>query len=84
MSPIPVSYLPPQALLLPGGAAPSAARRRAPIDFRLGPDRRYKLPREGKCVAQVPRAPGPAGPGTGMLLRRGLRERPARLIRSGR
>ena len=33
----------------------------------------YKLPREVVFVDSVPRAPGPAGPGTGKLLRRVLR-----------
>ncbi|MFQ5829923.1 MAG: acyl-CoA synthetase [Candidatus Methylomirabilia bacterium] len=35
----------------------------------------YKLPREVEFVDQLPRAPGPAGPGTGKLLRRVLRDR---------
>jgi 2-aminobenzoate-CoA ligase len=34
----------------------------------------YKLPREIEWASQLPRAPGPAGPGTGKLLRRVLRE----------
>jgi 2-aminobenzoate-CoA ligase len=34
----------------------------------------YKLPREVVFVDSVPRAPGPAGPGTGKLLRRVLRD----------
>jgi acyl-CoA synthetase (AMP-forming)/AMP-acid ligase II len=34
----------------------------------------YKLPRELVFVDSVPRAPGPAGPGTGKLLRRVLRD----------
>jgi len=33
----------------------------------------YKLPREMVFVDSVPRAPGPAGPSTGKLLRRVLR-----------
>jgi acyl-coenzyme A synthetase/AMP-(fatty) acid ligase len=36
----------------------------------------YKLPREVEFVPAVPRAPGPAGPGTGKLLRRVLRDKP--------
>ncbi len=35
----------------------------------------YKLPREIEFTDQLPRAPGPAGPGTGKLLRRVLRAR---------
>ncbi len=35
----------------------------------------YKLPREIEFVESLPRAPGPAGPGTGKLLRRILREK---------
>ena len=35
----------------------------------------YKLPREIEFTDQLPRAPGPAGPGTGKLLRRILRAR---------
>ncbi len=35
----------------------------------------YKLPREVEFVETVPRAPGPAGPGTGKLLRRVLRDK---------
>jgi 2-aminobenzoate-CoA ligase len=35
----------------------------------------YKLPREMEFVETVPRAPGPAGPGTGKLLRRVLRDK---------
>jgi 2-aminobenzoate-CoA ligase len=34
----------------------------------------YKLPREIEWASQLPRAPGPAGPGTGKLLRRVLRD----------
>jgi 2-aminobenzoate-CoA ligase len=34
----------------------------------------YKLPREVRIVERLPRAPGPAGPGTGKLLRRVLRD----------
>jgi 2-aminobenzoate-CoA ligase len=34
----------------------------------------YKLPRDVEFVAQVPRAAGPGGPGTGKLLRRLLRQ----------
>ena len=41
-------------------------------------DRRIKLPREVEFVPQLPRKPGPAGPGTGKLLRRVLREQAAR------
>ena len=34
----------------------------------------YRLPREIEWATQLPRAPGPAGPGTGKLLRRVLRD----------
>ena len=34
----------------------------------------YKLPRQIEWAPKLPRAPGPAGPGTGKLLRRVLRE----------
>ena len=46
--------------------------------LHVGGDVRYKLPREVEFVPQLPRAPGPAGPGTGKLLRRVLREQAGR------
>ncbi|HEX2500092.1 MAG TPA: hypothetical protein VHO73_01450 [Methylomirabilota bacterium] len=39
---------------------------------------RHKLPREVAFVPQLPRAPSPAGQGTGKLLRRVLREQAGR------
>lgn len=40
--------------------------------------REDELPREVSFVPQLPRAPGPVGPGSGKLLRRVLREQAAR------
>ena len=39
----------------------------------------YKWPRDVAFVPQLPQAPGPAGPGTGKLLRRVLREQAERV-----
>jgi len=44
------------------------------IEFCKGKIAVYKLPREVEFVDQMPRAPGPGGPGTGKLLRRLLRQ----------
>ena len=44
----------------------------------LWPEQVYTLPREVAFVPPLPRAPGSAGPGTGKLLRRVLREQAAR------
>lgn len=60
------------------GSAPSEALRRELIEFCRDRIAVYKLPREVEFVLQLPRAPGPAGPGTGKLLRRVLREQAAR------
>ncbi|MGH7359617.1 MAG: acyl-CoA synthetase, partial [Candidatus Rokuibacteriota bacterium] len=65
-------------VLLQAGQAPSDALRRELIDFCRDRLAVYKLPREVEFVPQLPRAPGPAGPGTGKLLRRVLREQAAR------
>jgi 2-aminobenzoate-CoA ligase len=54
--------------------AASDALGRELIEFCRGEIAVYKLPREVAFVPQLPRAPGPAGPGTGKLLRRVLRE----------
>jgi len=56
------------------GQAPSDALRRELIEFCRDRIAVYKWPREVAFVPQLPRAPGPAGPGTGKLLRRVLRE----------
>ena len=60
------------------GRRPSDALRRELIEFCRDKIAVYKLPREIEFVPQLPRAPGPAGPGTGKLLRRVLREQAAR------
>jgi 2-aminobenzoate-CoA ligase len=65
-------------VLLQAGQAPSDALRRELIEFCRDRIAVYKLPREVEFVPQLPRAPGPAGPGTGKLLRRVLREQAAR------
>ena len=60
---------------LHAGTQPSEALKRELIEFCRDKIAVYKLPREVEFVPQLPRAPGPAGPGTGKLLRRVLRER---------
>ncbi len=60
---------------LAAGVAPSADLEHELIDFCRREIAVYKLPREVEFVDQLPRAPGPAGPGTGKLLRRVLRSR---------
>jgi 2-aminobenzoate-CoA ligase len=62
-------------VVLKPGAAPSEALKQELVDFCRDRIAVYKLPREVEFVDQLPRAPGPAGPGTGKLLRRVLRER---------
>ena len=56
------------------GHAPSDALGRELIEFCRDRIAVYKWPREVAFVPRLPRAPGPAGPGTGKLLRRVLRE----------
>ncbi len=63
---------------LQAGQSPSDALRRELIEFCRDKIAVYKLPREVAFVPQLPRAPGPAGPGTGKLLRRVLREQAGR------
>jgi 2-aminobenzoate-CoA ligase len=62
-------------VVLKAGNAPSEALKQEMIDFCRDKIAVYKLPREVEFVDSLPRAPGPAGPGTGKLLRRVLRER---------
>jgi 2-aminobenzoate-CoA ligase len=63
---------------LQAGQTPSEALRGELIEFCRDKIAVYKLPREVAFVPQLPRAPGPAGPGTGKLLRRVLREQAGR------
>src|SRR5262249_12993989 len=66
-------------VVLAAGAQPSESLKGELIEFCRDKIAVYKLPREIEWVGQLPRAPGPAGPGTGKLLRRVLREKtPAR------
>ncbi|MGH2650764.1 MAG: acyl-CoA synthetase, partial [Actinomycetota bacterium] len=62
-------------VVLEAGTSPSAALRTELIEFCRDKIAVYKLPREIEWATQLPRAPGPAGPGTGKLLRRVLREK---------
>src|SRR3989441_12965382 len=57
------------------GTQPSEALPQQLIEFCRGKIAVYKLPREVEFMDKLPRAPGPGGPGTGKLLRRGLRQR---------
>jgi 2-aminobenzoate-CoA ligase len=63
---------------LQAGTQPSEALKRELIEFCRDKIAVYKLPREVEFVPQLPRAPGPAGPGTGKLLRRVLRQQAER------
>jgi 2-aminobenzoate-CoA ligase len=63
---------------LHAGRAPTDALRGELIESCRDAIAVYKLPREVEFVPQLPRAPGPAGPGTGKLLRRVLREQARR------
>jgi fatty-acyl-CoA synthase len=56
------------------GVARREGLEREIVDFCRDALAVYKLPREVMFVDSVPRAPGPAGPGTGKLLRRMLRD----------
>src|SRR3990172_8180526 len=60
---------------LKSGQQPSEALKAELIEFCKGKVAVYKLPREVEFTDQIPRAPGPGGPGTGKLLRRVLRQR---------
>lgn len=60
-------------VVLKAGTQPSEALKGELIEFCRDKIAVYKLPREVEFVPQLPRAPGPAGPGTGKLLRRVLR-----------
>jgi acyl-coenzyme A synthetase/AMP-(fatty) acid ligase len=64
-------------VVLRPGTSPSPALGREIVDSCRDDLAVYKLPRDVVFVDAVPRAPGPAGPGTGKLLRRVLRERSA-------
>ena len=62
-------------VVLKAGTPPSDALKTELIEFCRDKIAVYKLPREIEFAPQLPRAPGPAGPGTGKLLRRVLREK---------
>jgi 2-aminobenzoate-CoA ligase len=62
-------------VVLKAGLSASEALGGELIEFCRGTLAVYKLPREVEFVETVPRAPGPAGPGTGKLLRRVLRDK---------
>ena len=61
-------------VLKPGPSASEALKQEL-IEFCRDKIAVYKLPRDIEFADALPRAPGPAGPGTGKLLRRVLRER---------
>ncbi len=65
-------------VVLKPGTSGSEALKQELIEFCRDKIAVYKLPREVEFIDQLPRAAGPAGPGTGKLLRRVLRERPAK------
>src|SRR3990170_2881083 len=62
-------------VVLKPGVTASEALRQELVEFCRDKIAVYKLPREIEFVETLPRAPGPAGPGTGKLLRRVLREK---------
>ncbi len=62
-------------VVLKPGLQPSEALSAELVEFCRDKIAVYKLPREIEFAPELPRAPGPAGPGTGKLLRRVLRER---------
>jgi 2-aminobenzoate-CoA ligase len=61
-------------VVLQPNTSPSKALEAELVEFCRDKIAVYKLPREIEWASQLPRAPGPAGPGTGKLLRRVLRE----------
>jgi 2-aminobenzoate-CoA ligase len=61
-------------VVLKPGTTPAEALKIELIEFCRDRIAVYKLPREIEFAPQLPRAPGPAGPGTGKLLRRVLRD----------
>jgi 2-aminobenzoate-CoA ligase len=61
-------------VVLKAGTSASEPLKAELIEFCRDKIAVYKLPREIEWASQLPRAPGPAGPGTGKLLRRVLRE----------
>jgi 2-aminobenzoate-CoA ligase len=61
-------------VVLKPGTTASEALKTELVEFCRDKIAVYKLPREIEWAPQLPRAPGPAGPGTGKLLRRVLRE----------
>ncbi len=65
-------------VVLKPGTTPGEALTQELIEFCRDKIAVYKLPRQFEFIDQLPRAPGPAGPGTGKLLRRVLRERAAK------
>jgi 2-aminobenzoate-CoA ligase len=60
-------------IALKPGQQPSEGLKAELVEFCKGKIAVYKLPREVEFTDQMPRAPGPGGPGTGKLLRRILR-----------
>jgi 2-aminobenzoate-CoA ligase len=62
-------------VVLKPGVTPSEALGQELVEFCRDKIAVYKLPREVAFIDQLPRAPGPTGPGTGKLLRRVLRQR---------
>ncbi|HEY5985996.1 MAG TPA: AMP-dependent synthetase, partial [Streptosporangiaceae bacterium] len=62
-------------VVLKPGAAPAAGLEQSIVDFCREHLAVYKRPREIQFVESVPRAAGPAGPGTGELPRRILRNK---------
>jgi 2-aminobenzoate-CoA ligase len=64
-------------VVLKPGVAPGEALKQELVEFCRDKIAVYKLPREVEFIDQLPRAPGPAGPATGKLLRRVLRQRTA-------
>jgi 2-aminobenzoate-CoA ligase len=62
-------------VVLKPGTTPAETLKAELIEFCRDKIAVYKLPREVVFADQLPRAPGPAGPGTGKLLRRVLRDK---------